>query len=406
MDKLIPFLSTKNRKIIDTNNKNIFLRGVNLGGWLMMEGYTLYGRNISESVFKRGMAENYSKKEVDVFVDTFRNSFIAEDDFRRISNIGLNCVRMPFNFRLIEDDKRPFRYNESSISMLEKVLTWCERYNIYCILDMHAACGSQNSEWHSDSNGKAYLWNKKICQKRFFNLWQFLADKFKDRSIIAGYDILNEPVIREPLNKSFRNFCKETVRHIRKIDKKHIIFLEGNLWARVLEDIGEPFSENICYSIHYYDPVDFTHNFCKGLRYPGSINGERWDRERIDRDLKAYHKLGRKWNVPIFLGEFGINFRCGKCDGELTWLKDVLELCEEYKFHWTYWTYKTIANSIFPSGLFQYLLNPPWINRMGPVYGWENYYALWKEHKKDIIKSWNTEYFTENKPIINLLLQR
>ena len=344
------------------------------------------------------MTKNYGKKGVENFEYAFRNSFITEDDFRRISNLGLNCVRIPFNFRLIKREK--------GFDFLEKALAWGKRYNIYCILDMHAAPGAQNQDWHSDSSGKAYLWTDKVYQRRFFKLWESLADRFKDNSIIAGYNVLNEPVLRKIPKGTLRTFYKETVKRIRKVDKKHIIFLEGNFWSRILEDIGEPFADNICYSIHYYDPLDFTHNFRKGLSYPGLINGEKWNKKRINRDLEAYYKLSKKWNVPILLGEFGINFKCGKCDGELNWLKDVLELCEEYKFHWIYWTYKTIANSIFPSGLFQYLLNPPWVNRMGPVYGWENYYALWKKHKKDIIKSWSTEYFTENKLIINLLLQR
>lgn len=369
----------------------------------MMEGYILYGRNISESAFKREMTRIYGKKEVENFTEAFRNSFIKRDDLRRISNLGLNCVRIPFNFRLFENRKRPFEYNENGIKLVEKVLRWCEEYNIYCILDMHAAPGCQNSDWHSDSDGESNLWNKKIYQKRFFRLWEFLANRFKDRSIIAGYNVLNEPVIKEASERTLRSFYKETVRHIRRVDKKHIIFLEGNLWSRVLEDIGEPFNDNLSYSIHYYDPSDFTHNFHRGLKYPGLIRKEHWNKERIRRDFKAYSRLSRKWDIPIFLGEFGVNFRCGKCSGELTWLKDVLQLCNEYEFHWTYWTYKAVANGIFPDGLYQCLSNPSWINRLGPVYGWENYYTLWKDYKKDIIASWDTEYFTKNEFLISLL---
>ncbi|PJC47617.1 MAG: hypothetical protein CO035_06010, partial [Candidatus Omnitrophica bacterium CG_4_9_14_0_2_um_filter_42_8] len=46
--------------------------------------------------------------------------------------------------------------------------------------------------------------------------------------------------------------------------------------------------------------------------------------------------------------------------------------------HWAYWTYKAMANSAFPDGIYQYLGNPSWINRQGPVYGFENFYTLWK----------------------------
>jgi len=403
MDNNNFYLSIQDGKIINSNNERVLLRGVNLGGWVMMEGYILYGRNIPEKSFRFNLEKIYGRKEAASFTQAFRSFFITEDDFKKISDIGFNCVRIPFNFSLIEDDKNPFKYNEEGIGFLEKVLGWCEKYKIYCILDMHAAPGSQNKDWHSDSHGESYLWSKKIYKKRFFRLWEFIADRFKDRSIIAGYNVLNEPVVKKAPRDTLRNFYKEAVKYIRKADKNHIIFLEGNFWSRVLEDIGEPFADNLCYSVHYYDPLDFTHNFHKGFKYPGVIHGEYWDKERIRRDLEAYYSLTTKWNVPIFLGEFGVNSRCGKCDGELRWLKDVLQLCDEYDFHWTYWTYKAVANSIFPDGLYQYFPNPAWINRIGPIYGWENYYTLWKKYKKDIIISWETGNFRENKLLANLL---
>jgi len=395
MDNSDFLLSVKGNKIVDRNSETISLHGVNLGGWLMMEGYILGGRNISEKSFKREMRKGYGKKGLREFQDAFRSSFIKEEDFKKISNLGLNCVRLPFNFRLIEE--------EGGIDWLERSLDWCEKYNVYCILDMHAAPGCQNSDWHADSDGESFLWDDETYQKRTFNLWQLLAESFKDRDIIAGYDVLNEPVIRKAPKRKLRNFYKELVKHIREVDKRHIIFLEGNLWAQVLEDIGEPFTDNLSYSVHYYHPLDFTFNFHRGLRYPGKIQGEFWNRERIKRGLEGYYNLGRKWNIPIFVGEFGINIRSGKGDGELAWIQDILKTFKEFGFHWTYWPYKTIANSTYPDGLYTYVSNPPWVRRDGPIYGWENFYKLWKDCREEIIESWHTENFTKNSPLLNLL---
>ncbi len=397
MDRSISLLSIKNGSIVDSDNKPFHLRGINLGGWLMMEGYILCGRNISEKSFKRGMVKSYGKKAKDDFLAAFRNSFIREYDFKKISELGFNCIRLPFNFRLIEEKK--------GIDFLEKTLGWCEKYNIYCILDMHGAPGCQNRDWHCDSNGEMLLWDNKTYQRRFFKLWEFLADRFKDKNIIAGYDVLNEAVIRKAAKKTLRNFYKETVRRIRAIDKKHIIFLEGNLWARDLEAIGEPFADNLSYSIHYYRPADFTFDCHKDLKYPGMINGEYWNKERIKKDLKKYHIFSKKHGVPIFVGEFGVNFRCEKCTGSMTWVKDMLQIFDEFDFHWTYWTYKTIANSVYPDGVYRYVPNPPWINREAPIYGWENFYTTWKKYKEGIIKSWKTENFRINRSLFDLITE-
>ncbi|MBU1061285.1 MAG: glycoside hydrolase family 5 protein [Candidatus Omnitrophica bacterium] len=390
-----PFLTIKNNKIVDNNNDGISLRGVNLGGWLMMEGYILCGRNISEKSFKRQMVKYYGKKRLEGFTLAFRDSFIKEDDFKNISALGMNCIRLPFNFGLLEE--------KNGIDFLEKALSWCEEYNIYCILDMHAAPGCQNSDWHADSDGESFLWGDIAYQKRFFKLWQFIADRFKDREIIAGYDVLNEPVIRKQPKKILRNFYKEAVKCIRQVDRKHIIFLEGNFWAQILEDIEEPFTDNLSYSIHYYHPLDFTFNFQRGLAYPGKIQGKDWNRERIKRDLESYYRFGKKWGIPIFVGEFGVNLRCEKCAGSVSWLKDILEIFDEFDFHWTYWTYKSIANSVFPDGIYQYLLNPPWVRREGPIYGWENFYSLWKGREEEIVRSWETQYFEKNRFLSDLL---
>ena len=387
-------LKTKNNNIINSEAKEVFLRGVNLGGWLMMEGYILHGRNIAEKIFKKEFKKRYGQKELDNFSSLYRNNFIQESDFKNIASLNFNCVRLPFNFSIIKDGR---------MEVLKKAVDFCEKYNIYCILDMHAAPGCQNEDWHADSEGKAELWTSVRYQEKFFVLWELLADTFKDRAIVAGYDILNEPVIKsQDAGKVLRNFYIKAVNRIRNIDKGHIIFLEGNTWSQVLEHIGEPFSENLSYSVHFYPPLEFTFNLHKGLRYPGNIFGENWNQDVIKKRLELYYNYSRKWNVPIFAGEFGVNARGGHY-GEYEWVKDTINCFNEFKFHWAYWTYKAVSNSVFPDGIYQYNANPLWVRREGPLYGWENLYMLWEENKKAVIESWKTENFIKNELLFNLL---
>lgn len=389
-------LKARNNTIINSKGKEVFLRGVNLGGWLMMEGYILYGRNIAEKIFKAEFKKYHGQKESDSFTELYRSNFIVESDFKNISSLGFNCVRLPFNYRLIE--------NKVGIEFLKNAVKLCKKHNIYCILDMHAAPGSQNEDWHADSSGRAGLWSDKKNQEKFFILWELLAGAFKDESIVAGYDVLNEPVIKTSnADKVLRGLYMKLVKRIRAIDKNHIIFLEGNTWSQVLEHIGEPFADNLSYSIHFYHPLDFTFNFQKGLKYPGAISGEQWDSNTIKSRLETYYDYSRKWNIPVFVGEFGINSRCEGCYGELRWVKDTLECFKGFDFHWAYWTYKAIGNSVFPDGIYQYLKNPAWVNRQGPVYGWENYYTLWKSHKKEIADSWKTENYIKNKLLAEVI---
>ncbi len=397
----LKFLKVSGRDIVDESGKKVRLQGVNLGGWLMMEGYILGGRNIPESEFKRNLARRIGKDKSREFFKEYRDFFFNESDVKNIKGLGFNCVRAPFNYRLIEKDSEPYVYLKEGLGYLDRLVDWCEKYRIYCILDLHAAPGSQNRDWHSDSSGKALLWEKKKFQDRCISLWKELARRYRLRSCVAGYDILNEPVTREvaKLNKVYR----DTVRSIRSVDERHIIFLEGNYWSQNLDVLDTSYDDNIVYSIHFYHPINFTFNFRPGLTYPGRIDGKNWNKIKLKRLLQPYVKFMAKHNVPLFVGEFGVNSRCPECSSELRWVEDVLELFAAFDFHWTYWTYKAVAGNIFPDGLFRLLENLDWVSREGPVRGWENFYTFLKGEKRKILDSLKTENFINQENLVSLL---
>ncbi len=387
------FLRVKQGDITTDSGKPVILKGVNLGGWLMMEGYILGGRNIPEQEFKQTLVRRQDRLALREFTHYFRDNFIQEVDFKIIRNSGFNCVRIPFNFRLTRD-RANFKY-------LEMAVEFCRKYRLWAILDLHAAPGSQSEDWHSDSRGKALLWKDKRHQAQFIRVWQFLAQRFKNEEAVAGYDILNEGVCvsREIILSLYR----KTVKAIREIDQNHIIFLEGNRWAQDIEFMGKPWDENLVYSPHFYIPLEFIFGFVRNLRYPGKINSEYYSKAKIRQALNKYYRLKKRWHMPIYVGEFGQNSRCAYCHKEFSWLLDTLALFKEFKFHWTYWTWKAVAHGIYPDGIYQYQQNPAWINRQGPVFGWETYYTLWRRHKNEICASWKTENFTLNQALSSLL---
>ena len=385
-------LKVTNGKIVDSTGKPVVLRGLNLGGWLMMEGYILGGRNIAERAFKKDLAQKQGKQALKDFTRLFRDTFVQEEDFKTISRMGLNCVRLPFNYRLIE---------EGGIGYLKKAVERCKKYGLWCILDMHAAPGSQNQDWHSDSLGEVLLWNNKKSQDRFIKIWQLLSREFKDEETVAGYNIVNEPVWGK--TQPILELYKKTVSAIRKIDKKHIIFLEGNCFSQEIDFLGPPWDSNLVYSVHFYGPLEFTFGFVRDLEYPGNIFGEYWSKDKLRQVLIKYRRLQKLWKVPIYVGEFGQNSRCSYCHREFQWTADVLDIFKEFGFHWTYWTYKCVAQATFPDGVYQYQANPAWICRQGPVYGWENFHTLWNKQKRDIVRSWQSAHFFPNDTLISIL---
>lgn len=392
------FWRVRGRNIVDAQGNPVHLKGVNLGGWLMMEGYIMHAPNVAVQVFKKHFAREHGLQSLHSFEEAFNHNFIREDDIKRISQWGMNCLRIPFNSRLLEIE--PFTYSLDNFQYLDKVINWCKKYKLVAILDMHAACGAQNHDWHSDSLGKADLWSKKNLQKRTLALWQIVAERYKNNPTVIGYDLLNESVVND--SKVLNDFYRRIIRTIRHVDQKSILFIEGNVWAQDIECLDQFDDDNYALSIHSYAPLEMTFNFIPHLRYPLRSSKGVWDKLTMKQHLAKYNKISKERNVPIFLGEFGVNYR-QNLYGEVDWLDDMLSFCEDFQFHWTYWTYKAIKNSCFPDGIMSYYANPVWINRAGPKMGWDTYATHWAKHAKDIVASWRSTEYRENEEIVSTL---
>lgn len=369
-------LRTQSKLIVDKQGKPLQLKGIALGGWLMMEGYMLGGDNIPESQFK----QNLLKERASEFTWQFRNCFINKKDAQRIKELGFNCVRLPFNYRILKEADG-FKHLKAFAKMFMDE-------GLYVILDMHAVPGAQNQDWHSDSSGKAMFFEDQKFRDEYVGLWDKLSREFKDQELIAGYDIMNEPVTDNP--DLLKETYKSVIKTIRNNSNNHIIFLEGNLWAREIDFLKDLIEENVAYSIHFYGPTKFTFNEDPKLKYPGSIDGILWNKEAVKKKLSRYSKL----NAPVYVGEFGVSSNRNK--GELEYLNDVLEIFSEFGFHWTYWTYKSIAPMPFPDGLFQQ-------KRPQNEAGMKNIKWQLDEDEKKFYKSFETDRFVLNASILNLL---
>jgi aryl-phospho-beta-D-glucosidase BglC (GH1 family) len=376
----------------------VFLKGVNLGGWLMPEGYILQAPNRPYFQFQRDFRRALGVKALKDYERRFRNAFITEKDFQRIKSLGLNCVRLPFHYRLVEE--RPYRYSREGIGYMDRAVRWAKACGLAVILDNHAVPGCQNHDWHSDSDGRMEFWKSPSKQDRAIRLWQFLADRYKDESAVAGYDLLNESVAdtARPLNRYYGRLIKA----IREVDRRHILFVEGNRWAQDIACLDDFKDDNLALSIHFYEPLEFSFNFVPGLSYPLVSRQGRWDKAVMRKRLEVAAGIARKRGQPLFCGEFGVNVRAG-LSGEDVWVKDILDIFDALGIHWTYWTWKAVKHTMFPDGVYSYYPNPPWVNRQGPLTGWETHPKLWPGSRKDMTASWGSQAFQENVEITRVL---
>jgi hypothetical protein len=74
----------------------------------------------------------------------FLEYFFTESDATFYKSLGLNAIRIPFNYRHFEDDMNPRILKQDGFKYLDRVVDICARAGIYTILDYHAAAGGQN----------------------------------------------------------------------------------------------------------------------------------------------------------------------------------------------------------------------------------------------------------------------
>lgn len=65
------FLKTHKTSIVDSHGRPVALKGVNFGGWLMMEAYFLYAVNWPQQKFEKEFIEKRSTKTLE---DLLRNN--------------------------------------------------------------------------------------------------------------------------------------------------------------------------------------------------------------------------------------------------------------------------------------------------------------------------------------------
>ena len=358
------FLRINGREIVDSEGKKMRLRGTCPGGWMNMEDF-INGHPGAEHTLREQMTEALGASKAQFFFDRMLDYFFNEDDVIFLRKAGVNVVRFPLNYRHFEDDMSPFQYKKSGFARLDKILDLCEKHNLYVILDLHSAQGWQNVHWHSDNASRISLfWRDASYQNRYVALWKEFAQRYANRSVIAGYDVLNEPCTNNEVGDYPWNLppnyrpdwnimnavYRRVVTEIRKIDSRHIIFLEGDSYASRFSGLDKPFDDNLAYSSHNYSVPGFGPGQYPGLIHPRTALGsssEPWDfkkQERLFLDAEGT-RFTQENNVPLWVGEFGSVFNgpAREADDRLRSLDDQLSIFEANGAHWTTWNYKDIG---------------------------------------------------------------
>ncbi|MEJ2545798.1 MAG: glycoside hydrolase family 5 protein, partial [Calditrichaceae bacterium] len=329
-------LVVSGNQLVNQKGDTIVLRGFGLGGMLHMENF-IDGYPANEETMREELRDVLGKEKYELYFKHFLKNYFTEPDAEYIQSLGLNLVRIPINYRLFEDDMNPGVIKEDAFVHLDRVIDLCAKHQIYTIIDLHALPGSQNQHWHSDNpTHRALFWKHKDFQDRALHLWEVIAERYKDQPWVAGYDLINEPA--DPTGKKVFPYYKRMYSAVRKIDPNHIMFIEGNTYAKDFSMFTEVW-DNVVYTNHDYARPGF------GGDYPGYIDGKYINKDSLEQVFLGKSDFMLKHNVPTWVGEFGPLYTGDPDQDEMRYqvLKDQLGYYDKYKVSWCIWLYKDMG---------------------------------------------------------------
>jgi endoglucanase len=316
----------------------VVLRGFGLGGWMNMENF-ITGYAGAESQMRRALTRVLGVQGAAAWFDRFLHVFFDDADAAYLQSLGLNSLRIPFNYRHFEDDDRPFELKEEGFAHLDRAIDACARHGIYTILDLHALPGAQNQHWHSDNPTQwAHFWSQRQFQDRTVALWERIADRYRDNDWVAGYNPVNEP--GDAHGDALGPFYRRLEAAIRAVDPHHVLFLDGNRYSTQFDQLGDPLP-NCVYTAHDYALPGFV----DGGPYPGETRGQYVDRDRIEETFLERTTYMRETGTPIWVGEFGPVYTGDPDRDEQRYrlLQDQIEIYDRHGASWALWTYKDIG---------------------------------------------------------------
>jgi glucan 1,3-beta-glucosidase len=331
--KKLSFLTSAGTDFVNENGERVILKGCNLGSWLNLEMWMMDIKDEEQYpdqyTIEEVLQERFGKAEKDRIMDLHRENWITERDFEIIKSLGFNCIRVPFHYNIIEDEDNPMHLRKDAWRWFDSIIDLANKYELYVILDLHAAAGNQNLFDHSGRKNWNKLWGDRIYWKRAAWLWEQIAKRYKDCPTIVSYQPINEPWggTIEQQTELFDYLYQA----IRKHDDRHIIIASAHFTG--FDHFGDP-------KDHGWEHVGYSQNFYPGLFGGGSIVPEThkgflgWLDDELGPKLKSL-------DIPFLVTEFNVVFDAA---GGAEMMRRHYDAYEKHGWAATMWSYKLITS--------------------------------------------------------------
>ena len=328
-----PFLMVNGRDVRNNNGQGeaVPLRGVNLGSWLLMEGWMC-------PMDSSGLTDNYSVIQTldhrfgvaaeQSLIKTYQLNWITTNDLDNVKALGMNYIRLPFwwgNVQMLDGTWR-----SDAFAQMDWLVTNAWQRGIYTLIDFHGLPGGQSSSQSTAIVDKNLYWSSTACQNQASLIWSNIAAHFCSNPAVMGYDLINEP-FGAPNQAALWTAYNDLYQTIRAVDPNHIIVMEGcwsgtgtngrqlNWQWDVLPSPKQYGWTNVVYSMH---------------AYPG---GE--PTNEVNKQVSDFNNH-QSWNVPDLIGEFN-----WENNAPSDWQYGTQRF-DQNNISWSHWAYKATSGDV------------------------------------------------------------
>lgn len=329
------FLRTEGRRMVNEAGKEVILAGWGIGNWMNPEGFMVSGVRMglgdpnAMTSSKLYQNQRYDRRRtIDLairelcgseyakgFWPRWYRAYLSEADIRTMHEWGYNSIRLPLDASALLFEEPGLNWNEDSFQMLSDVLDLCEKYQLYAILDLHGTPGHSGVACDNGIDNVPRLFTEPETFERMAALWEEIARRYKDRSIVGAYELLNEPLFPAWLSLKDRlvDFYDEVIHRIRVVDKRHMIILSGpevGTNTSIFTKDFDPECHNFAYTFHGYHGMPEGPTFQKNLEVSRRMNIPAWHGEGRAplKGMASYYDM-------LAENHTGYNMFCWKSEG-------------------------------------------------------------------------------------------
>ena len=261
----------------------------------------------------------------------------SEDDFRWIADWGFDFVRLPLTYVKWIRNNDPFDIDESWLAFVDRCVELATKHSLHLNINFHRGPGyCTNHEYREPFS----LWRDQKAIDAFCLHWQVFARRYKGiDSTRVSFNLLNEPSGCD--HASHERAMRAAVAAVREVDPSRLIVLDGIGWGT--DACPELADLDVVHSCRAYYPLGLSHfrsdwedpGNWPTPTWPGRFQGTDWDRRTLLEFYAPFLELVEQGEA-VHCGEGGCYNRTPH-DVALSWLRDNLEIFQEYGIGWALW---------------------------------------------------------------------